>query len=1287
MSRQPGPVIVTGMHRSRTSLVASLLARVAVDMGPRLLSPDPHNPAGYFEDVEFLDFQRRLLAACCPADDGGHPDWGWTEHERLDREGFHPFLPVARMMIAARDREAMWGWKDPRTTLLLDFWNGIAGGARYVLVYRAPWDVAESVQRLGSDVFLRHPDYAYRIWTFYNAHLLDFYVRHSDRCVLVNSTALRSRLEPFHRLLAEKLNLPVAERQPHAEDLRPELFRSTSSPDALIDLVAMAWPQCTRLLAEMDAVADISNPDESYARPLRTRLRRPDRAADGGVDVSVVIPTLNQGTLLIEAVASVERHAPARTELIVVNDGSTQGKTLEILDGLRRGGYFVVDQEQGGLAAARNRGISLARGRYILPLDDDNRLAGGFIETAVRVLDREPAIGVVYGDRDDFGLRTGRQPIPEFALPEILKANYIDACAVFRRGVWSECGGYDARMSPMEDWELWVHAAKQGWRFHRLPGITFEYRVRPSSLVTAISSEDAFARLRDRIRRKHPGMYSFGRFLVGPNPPPGSEARLGGEPPEGPSIFAETSDVERLSARASSGEQVTSWLWTELKAAQRRIAAGEEAIVTLKAEASAQRQVVRGLQSTLDDKDGRIRTLEAALDTRQAQLTEIFASTSWKWGWPVRYTGLRIRRAKALARQVRQALRNHPSTSGKARALRRAWRAGGLRRIAAALAEDADAMGRSRAWIDVHDRFRRDVRPRMTARIRDMDRQPLISVVVPTHDTPEPMLRQMLASIAGQLYPNWELCAADDGSSEPHVARILQEFRARDRRVKVHLDSINRGVSHASNRALAMATGEFVVLLDHDDLLEEQALYRVAESIVADDPDLLYSDEVLVTEDASAVKQYVFRPSFSPDLLRGHPYIVHLVGFRTELVRQIGGFDEDLRISQDYDLILRASERARTIVHIPEILYQWRVHGRSAGHRRMGEVMATSRGILQRHLDRAGEAGTILDGAGFNLFSARYPLAEGLMVAIIIPTKNHGDLLEKCIESIHRTVQHVPYHIVVVDHQSDDRGTLDYLSDLAAGATVLHYTQRFNFSAMNNWAVRRLVGNYSHYLFCNNDIEAIEPGWLEHMLERAENPSVGIAGPVLLYPDRERVQHAGVCVGAYGRAEHYAKFLRLPSHRVEPGYLGSLVLTHEVAAVTAACLLIRADAFHAADGFDEAFSVGFGDVDLCLRVGACGYRVLLCPRARLVHHESSTRGTGDLHPEDTALFQARWRPLLDGGDPYYNPALSLESTTWEVRYPLSCDLDVSRRVARRSESPNRMFVSVSRDAPRLVDVS
>ena len=576
--------------------------------------------------------------------------------------------------------------------------------------------------------------------------------------------------------------------------------------------------------------------------------------------------------------------------------------------------------------------------------------------------------------------------------------------------------------------------------------------------------------------------------------------------------------------------------------------------------------------------------------------------------------------------------------------------------------------GAGREWVRLFNQPGENDYQALKLKIKTWPHKPLISILMPVYNTPEAWLRQAIDSVENQVYEHWELCIADDASTQPHVRQVLEEYRQRDARIKVVYREANGHISVASNSALALATGIYTVLLDHDDTLERHALYRVAESVLADRPDMIYSDEALVTEGSGEVIGHAFRPAFSLELLRAHSYIVHLAAFKTELLRTIGGFNPALTISQDYDLMLRAAEQAKIIVHIPEILYRWRTHEGSTGHQEQSKVMETSKSVLAAHLARCGENAEVTDGRVFNFFDVRYALEPGLRVAIVIPTKNHGELVRQCVDSIERTVSGVQYDIVVIDHASDDPATLAYFNELGARHSVLRYEGPFNFSAINNWAVAQLGTAHSHYLLCNNDIEAMAPGWLERMLELGQKRDVAIVGAKLYYPDGRTLQHAGVCVGMFRAAEHYGKFMEkelLDGRGIHPGYLGSLIANREMSAVTAACLLIRRDAFEWVDGFDEAIAVGFGDVDLCLRVRQAGYRIVFCPHAELIHHESYTRGksetTADPHPEDSVYFLKRWQSFINSGDPYYNPNLTLYNTFWHLKGPKEVEQEICKQ--------------------------
>lgn len=648
---------------------------------------------------------------------------------------------------------------------------------------------------------------------------------------------------------------------------------------------------------------------------------------------------------------------------------------------------------------------------------------------------------------------------------------------------------------------------------------------------------------------------------------------------------------------------------------------------------------MNGLREALAEREQLVRQLEHEarekgdlVAERDAQLAAVYASTSWRWSWPLRWLGRTLRRA-------RRRLTCPPSPLAMPEG------------AAAPVGEDS-----CQAAFRHYQKKLMHMRGGIQSRIRAMPRRPLISVVTTADGASEPRLRGMLDSVLRQWYEDWELCIIDDGALPLGVRAILETYAADGRRI--------RWVPTA-DRVLERAAGEFVVWLSAVGELEEHALFRIAEAVLEDAPDMLYSDAALVAADGESVSAFRFCPVFSPEFLRSYPYIGHLAGFTPALLKAAGGFGEGPRSSRIFELILRASERAEKIAHIPEMLYRERLD-EDANPQREQEALGAA---LESHLQRCGEAGDVTAGASFNFFDVRYPLVPGLKVAIVIPTRNHHELVRACIESIERTTGGVAHDIVLVDHESDDPAALAYLDSLRARVTLLRYRGPFNFAAINNWAVAQLDGSHTHYLFCNNDVEAIAPGWLERMLELGQKADVGVVGAKLYYPDRKTIQHAGVVVVCCGVAENLGRFRETTDAPPDLGYLGSLVCNREVSAVTGACMLVRRNVFVEIGGFDESIAVGYGDVDLCLRAGRRGYRTLFCAHAALLHHESYTRGRmpEDPHPEDSARFLAKWQAAFAAGDPYFNPNLSSHSPNWQVAEPLEFRLDIQRRLFVRGQ--------------------
>lgn len=540
-------------------------------------------------------------------------------------------------------------------------------------------------------------------------------------------------------------------------------------------------------------------------------------------------------------------------------------------------------------------------------------------------------------------------------------------------------------------------------------------------------------------------------------------------------------------------------------------------------------------------------------------------------------------------------------------------------------------------------------------RLAALPSKPVFSVVMPTYNTPDALLRQAIESVRRQSYPDWELCIADDASKARHVRATLERYAALDPRIKVVFRERNGHISESSNSALAVATGSHIVLLDHDDELHPDALLWMAEAIAAhSEAALLYSDEDKIDLAGRRFDPY-FKPAFDPDLILGQNFICHLGVYRRDVVERVGGFRKGYEGSQDWDLALRVIDAAgdAAIVHVPRVLYHWRaIEGSTA--RGIGEknyaATAGERAVRDALARRSVDAAVDGTAAGHVRVRLKAP-ARPPKVSIIVPTRDKVDLLKVCIDSVLACTDYPDFELVVIDNGSVEPETLDYFEALRSveRVRVLPYPHPFNYSAINNFGVRETAGE----LVClmNNDIEAIDAGWLEAMVVHALRPGIGAVGAMLYYPN-DTIQHAGVLVGAGGVGGHAFGGER----RGAGGYMGRLHLTHSALAVTAACLVVRRTVWDEVGGLDEGLKVAFNDVDFCLRVAKAGYRNLWTPAAELYHHESASRGHEDT-PEKQARFKSevdfmlrRWGAALEA-DPAYNPNLSLNAAPFSLAFP------------------------------------
>ena len=574
-------------------------------------------------------------------------------------------------------------------------------------------------------------------------------------------------------------------------------------------------------------------------------------------------------------------------------------------------------------------------------------------------------------------------------------------------------------------------------------------------------------------------------------------------------------------------------------------------------------------------------------------------------------------------------------------------------------------------WVEVYDQHPPEVLRAQRERAAKFISRPVISVLMPVYNTPERWLRRAIESVREQSYPHWELCLADDASTQTHVRPLLEDYARQDSRIKVTFREKNGHISAASNSALETATGEFVALLDHDDELTPNALFEVAALLEAKpDTDFIYSDEDKIDEDGRRHEPY-FKPEFLPDLFHSQNYTSHLTVYRTAVMRAAGGFRVGYEGSQDWDLALRVSDRVdhARIRHIHKILYHWRAIPGSTALMvsEKSYPLEAARRALTDHFARLGQAVELSPVPGDH-WRVKYPLpANPPLVSLIIPTRNGLRFLQRCVDSILEKTTYPNFEVIVVDNGSDEPATLAYLKSLAEGthpllapdrvpagtrrtARVLSYAAPFNYSAINNYAVKLADGELIGLL--NNDLEVITPGWLDEMAAQALRPAIGCVGAMLYYPN-DTIQHAGAVIGLGGVAGH--AFRDFP--RGTDGKFNRARLVQNYSAVTAACLVMRKAIYGQVGGLDENdLAVAFNDIDFCLKVRAAGYRNLWTPFAELYHHESATRGTDDT-PEKEDRFRRevetmmlRWGPEL-AFDPAYNSNLTLELTDFSLAAP------------------------------------
>lgn len=552
-------------------------------------------------------------------------------------------------------------------------------------------------------------------------------------------------------------------------------------------------------------------------------------------------------------------------------------------------------------------------------------------------------------------------------------------------------------------------------------------------------------------------------------------------------------------------------------------------------------------------------------------------------------------------------------------------------------------------WIEKNEPTKEELQEQKNTKFKI---NPKISIIIPMYNTPVNFFEELVDNLIGQTYSNWELCLAD---GSPEENKELEKIYKKDERIKYKFIGENKGIAGNTNEALSLVTGDFVALLDHDDLLPLFSLYEIVKCINENpDVEFIYTDEDKFEKLGGKRYDPYFKSDFAPDTLRANNFICHFSVFKKELMDKLGGFRSEYDGAQDYDILLRMSEETNKIVHIPKILYHWRVHALSTAKAGgTAKPYAYEAGIkaIQDHINRLGLKGTVEQGNTLGTYKINYEVIGNPKVSIIIPNKDYINTLKVCLNSLKKLTTYENYEIIVVENNSEESETFEYYKKIDGKdkIKVVYFPEKeFNYSKIINFGVKNSTGDYIIQL--NNDTELMTPNWIQEMLGFAQREDVGAVGVELFYPDNT-IQHAGIIIGIGGVAGHVFKNLPKGIH----GYFSKDAMIQNLSAVTAACIMTPKSIYDDVDYMDEKFKVAFNDVDFCLKIREKGKLIVYNPFVQFKHYESKSRGFEDT-PEKKERFQAeidrfhdKWQSVLDKGDPYYNINLRLDNDQCAIR--------------------------------------
>lgn len=533
------------------------------------------------------------------------------------------------------------------------------------------------------------------------------------------------------------------------------------------------------------------------------------------------------------------------------------------------------------------------------------------------------------------------------------------------------------------------------------------------------------------------------------------------------------------------------------------------------------------------------------------------------------------------------------------------------------------------------------------------DYSPLFSILVPLYETDEYFLDELIKSVKGQTYHNWELCFSDGSKDSERLRKIILGYSKNDFRIKYIAEEKGPlGISDNTNQAYKLATGDYIVLGDHDDLFAPDALYECAKALNSHKVDVIYTDEDKTDERGRKYFNPNFKPDFNIDLLRSCNYICHMFVVSGKLVDEVGLFNGEFDGAQDYDFIFRCVEKADRVYHLPKVLYHWRMYGSSTSERPESKLYAFEAGkrAVEAHYKRLGIKAAVENGEHLGQYKTIYKIIGNPLISIVIPNKDHVKDLKRCMVSIDEKSDYKNYEFIIVENNSEEELTFEFYKEIEKrnNVRIVYWDGEFNYSAINNFGVKEAKGEY--ILLLNNDTEVINEDWLSQLLGYAQREDVGIVGARLYYED-DTIQHAGVIVGLGGIAGHAFAAM----NEKKELYQSRTKVACDYSAVTAACLMIKKKTYDEVEGFEETLGVAFNDVDFCLKVRSLGKLVVYNANARLHHYESKSRGEDNTFIKkerfnsEKEFFKNRWSKILEEGDPYYNINLTLDKPDFSVR--------------------------------------